>query len=85
MSNTYRDNAMARYKRSDFHDENWDTICREAFGHNLYNSCPKDWNKMFHTRPHRANEKRKLHTVDLDNMGEHISFPHYKRPHHYYW
>lgn len=47
--------------------------------------CPAWWNIIFHIRPARRRDKRKLKLlmqgVDFENMV----FEDYKKPHIYYW
>lgn len=87
MSDTYRDKAKAKVKK--FNWKNWtpeaEKLLREYAGWHFYASCPKAWNKMFHTRPLRRREKKVLKEIDLNNRGEEVSFQSYKKPHHYYW
>jgi hypothetical protein len=96
MSNTYKDKMKGKYNRFFgwnngiyIDDPSKELLEREmcdiVYRHGFYGSCPKEWNKLQHIRPERARVAAVLNKVDLDNMGEEISFPHYKRPHHYYW
>lgn len=89
MSNTYTDknrgkfNRLYDYKVDDWN--NWKELWNKAYGYGFYNSCPKEWNKRYHIRPHRAQTRQALHKVDLDNLGEGVEFPIYGKPHIYYW
>lgn len=50
-------------------------------------STPSAWNNVFHTRPRRAEQTRKLKTVigtHIDDLDD-LIFMLPKKPHNYYW
>lgn len=54
--------------------------------HNLYNSCPKAWNKLFHIKPLRRNNHYLCYQLKHDPaIADGITYPLSHRPHVYYW
>ena len=88
MSNTYRHNVEAKFNQAEYGTEEWHLRLKEweaLFSKGWYGTCPKEWNKLHHIKPHRTKERQVLNTIDLDNMGEETIFPLYRKPHIYYW
>jgi hypothetical protein len=50
-------------------------------------ATPSWWNRLFHTRPNRRNDKDLCKKVEREGFDEdkHYDWSHPRKPHNYYW
>ncbi len=62
----------------------WDN--RYKIKHNLYNSCPRWWNKLYHIKPLRRNNHYLCYQLKHNPaVADGIAYPLPHKPHEYYW
>lgn len=52
----------------------------------MMSSYPAWWDRIFHTKPRRAKERRIARAILIGHIdADNAAWPHQKRPHIYYW